>query len=645
MKHWGRGSSWVRGLAALLAPIAPFVSLIPEVFLLHSPQIAVRLRWAVLLSAPLVLVGIVQWLAVREEAGIAFLSIGLTLAAFITFAPSQRRPLYVGSLSFLALALVASLAFLYIDRNLWQSTAGSGLMGLVDQIRRPGLVEGRPNARVAAFRKWSLKDSVGGPSELAVTVRLIEGEPGFAWNTSEPRVVRLDVETDGSRHEYTAAHFVDASQFVYRSYYSNAPLARREFRAQLRLRSMVPDEACGVVALRTRGDAANLVSQAICVTNGWRLVTLGGVVPDASAATQLDLVVSGFSSTIHLRDAEIAEVAEGHESRPLLLAPTGVTMRLSWGTKYAWERLTGYEVAETVLPKFQGSSTIRLQVPELPAGTAIWSSLYVEDGTSVSITGERWTNGAAVPVNATTRVALFYGHPNFFAHAVSAAAIAVIVTSPTLLVAGLAATLASATVITTGSRTALAALAVALLIHVGLSIAATRSTRRSRWFANIGVGVLAILASGVLFVGFNGVRFSGLTVQGSATDSVADRARIWRFAWEEALENPLLGAGEPFDTAWSTAYPDEPGVTHAHNGLLDAMFRGGLPGALAVVWAFVGVLMMAARTRVSNAVVAGVGLVILNVTDATYMYASAIAPIIFSVLAEFDHQPPGTDPM
>ena len=90
---------------------------------------------------------------------------------------------------------------------------------------------------------------------------------------------------------------------------------------------------------------------------------------------------------------------------------------------------------------------------------------------------------------------------------------------------------------------------------------------------------------------FRTPRFADLFNFGSGTSFV--RIKLWRGAWQMALEHPVLGVGpDNFLYAYRTRYVlpsawTELNLSHPHNILLDLWTRLGLIGVLAGGWALV----------------------------------------------------------
>ncbi|MDO4706475.1 MAG: O-antigen ligase family protein [Comamonadaceae bacterium] len=79
--------------------------------------------------------------------------------------------------------------------------------------------------------------------------------------------------------------------------------------------------------------------------------------------------------------------------------------------------------------------------------------------------------------------------------------------------------------------------------------------------------------------------------QGTTTTSVGTRLEMWRFAWHEGWQHPLLGAGtaqmRQDMAAWDQAQPQATHIArygHLHNEFLDAFARRGLLGLALVLF-------------------------------------------------------------
>ena len=153
-----------------------------------------------------------------------------------------------------------------------------------------------------------------------------------------------------------------------------------------------------------------------------------------------------------------------------------------------------------------------------------------------------------------------------------------------------------------GSRAALVALAVALVVGGAAVGVRTLRTARRRWLAVSGLAVVAVLV--LIAVTPVGDRLAATVDPGSGV--ARSRLDEWRVALDALGERPVLGVGPEgyriaFPGSVDDAYVREHGrstvTDRAHAGLLDVGLSSGLPGALAYA-ALVGLVVVhAVRAR------------------------------------------------
>ncbi len=134
--------------------------------------------------------------------------------------------------------------------------------------------------------------------------------------------------------------------------------------------------------------------------------------------------------------------------------------------------------------------------------------------------------------------------------------------------------------------------ALLLGLPVGLALVLIGGAWRSRRRWPLGLlGGLAVAGALGLLALFRTQRFADLLNFRAGTSFV--RLKLWRGAWNMALDHPLLGVGpDNFLYAYRTRYVlpsawEELGLSHPHNIALDLWTRLGLLGLLAGAWALI----------------------------------------------------------
>ncbi len=200
--------------------------------------------------------------------------------------------------------------------------------------------------------------------------------------------------------------------------------------------------------------------------------------------------------------------------------------------------------------------------------------------------------------NPTWRVFVNFVSPNFLAGylamvlPVSAALFLAARDRGVTALSGLALLLDGACLMVTGSREAMGAVAVGLLVFAVLAVraGALRGASRGRALALLGIGVAAIL------IGARPV-LHRLTVAGTESYSMKFRLLTWAGALRMAEANPVLGTGiGTFDTAYGP-YAAAAFTQHAHSSYLQLAAETGVVGALCLLAGMGAVLVAGVRVR------------------------------------------------
>ncbi len=134
------------------------------------------------------------------------------------------------------------------------------------------------------------------------------------------------------------------------------------------------------------------------------------------------------------------------------------------------------------------------------------------------------------------------------------------------------------------------ALLLGLPAGLGLVLIGGAWRSRRRWPLWL-LGGLAAAGALALLLLFRTQRFADLLNFRTGTSFV--RLKLWRGAWQMALDHPLLGVGpDNFLYAYRTRYVlpsawEELDLSHPHNIVLDLWTRLGLVGVLAGGWALI----------------------------------------------------------
>jgi hypothetical protein len=348
----------------------------------------------------------------------------------------------------------------------------------------------------------------------------------------------------------------------------------------------------------------------------------GGGTDRAARTWRLDGPVTGLEGSISLRlaprDLPVAGAAIGLEIHALVSVGDR-THRLVQpldATREWTEQPFSFEHGALALAPFV---QLRLSVPDGAAIEVRLTRLEAQDGV-----------GTVRPLPTRPRTRLWFEHFNLLGHT-AAMWVVVVLTVAALrrsrsaylltLIAGVAITVAS------GSRAATLAVVLAVAMHVFTHgrVPGSRSPARTRswagwWFLGFaGMAAAAALA----------VTFAIRPVDGFGPSRLA----AWTVAASAIVEHPLNGASLPFGSAFAQAHPEfgVDAVTHAHNLWLDAGYRYGVFGLLAMGWLVGGMARLAWRHSGWHGLAIVVPFVAMQTFDVTLWYVGVLVALVIGV--------------
>lgn len=613
-------------IGAALGPFAPAISMVLTAFagFRRRPRVGFGRTIAVVL--PLLFVGFIQAVTGRLESALFLLAIALLAFGVLFLGRLSIGEVHLGTNVALWCLVALAVFVLAVDTFRWHAPEPNQMQILDAAGVGASLVSGTANFRTSALRRWMVVGTQS-PPRLSVGVRVVEGEPGYHWITSEANTFQT-VPGDSVAYE-TLMNFTATSQFAYRSLVPGGLVGGRTFSGHVYLRSHSAEDTCGAVSLGAH-QTGPFTRLELCVGDQWERVELEWVGPTFLSNNQVDLVIGGFSSPIAVARSSIFE-ARSDEARETVappLLPVGVTLRLTWGQQYPFRQVGQSEVVSTVLP----TEEITFLEADVPVGiahlTALFGALHVEDGITIEVVEAKWVGARVIPTPTIGRLALFTDHPNILGHIVAALGFAAVMTATTLKSRLVPLIPTLLLILLTGSRTALAAFLVAYVVIVLPDVAkvACFGPRKFRgaWSITLAVGVVVVGA--VLFASLLVERPQLLVGGDTEVSSLRGRMDIWRVAITATKESPWLGASTTFTEAWAQRFPSAATVPHPHNAVLDVAYRAGVPAVLALLWAFAGFVAVAQASR-RKALATVVLFGILNCVDVTYGNAAVLVPV------------------
>jgi hypothetical protein len=617
------------GAAALLLPsTAPLVAA-PN---WRRGQLATLVPWTVAGLAPLLGLALLRALLWPAAGGAReLLGQGLLICLGGLLLVTTPRSLRAGLLIALALIVAAGWVARLESQHSWRGYAPElarlKQLEVAHGFSAVSEVKGRANA-FAAYRLWALPAE---SSNLLVTLELrpTGGEFGWGWAWDPNRVTapyRLARLHDDGGAFTRADSPTGPDPYLYRSYQLGQPLAGMTLRAALTLRlaEEAPAEqtpACGTLQLAEEG-GRHVGAQTFCLDAAWQRVELNWQPPASASRPELVLVINDLDG----RRFDIGEVslsALGPEGwRDLSgAAPTGLALRLS---------VPGVAAQTVRLSPQPGWTQYRLAIQgiTLAEATTARLELQVEDGSTVETRRVRVEDGRGQslrPLPSLSRQGLWYGHPNLLGHSVAAAGLTVLSGFPAPPLAAASAALTLVALSFSGSRLALAAFAMGILLIVAAHVRGT-----SLRLALAAATVLALAASVAI-----GTRAFDRSLTTEAT-VILTRQEVWSVALSAWLEHPWTGIGpHRFADYWRANYLGESAeiVNHANNLWLHFAASYGLHGLLASLWLTVALLWLAWRWGRWRGLALLLPIFAMNVFDYTLFYPGVLYPLLLGLNA------------
>lgn len=468
------------------------------------------------------------------------------------------------------------------------------------------------------------------PARLTFDARLLSGAPGAFWTVAGRG---LDAEPAASDDGAPAtivevSEAADPTAYLARSYLLPGE-GGWDVAYAVPLRSTGPEEACGVLVVRT-GQADVQPPLSFCAPHEGAVLSGTASLPGIAAAASVEVVLTRLTGD--LRVGRTTLTASGPDGRSVELISERTGVRVAVGP-----RADGARPA-TIAPR---AAWTRYEVPlslRRPADDTarITAHLKVEDGLAVEVRDAVLSVGAdgraAAPVagRAFERTRLATDHPNILGHASALVAV-------TLLVAGVApvptAVGVAAAVVTiglTGSRAAI------LVVAAAAAWIAARRARRLRARggprARRAVLVLAALVAAAIVAVTAGWLFGdgAALVERFRRSSGPARADIWSAAASALAAHPLAGlVGDcrTFAAYWREAFAADHGgasAAHAHDFVLHWAASYGVAGLLAAVATLVALVRRAAERAGMPGLAVAAALVVLNVVDASLLNATVL---------------------
>lgn len=597
----------------------------------RSPERTSRLRVYIGLAVALWMMASVGSV-VRGNLGEVAKLAGETLLIFVS-AFALRAPRRIASVGML-ISLVVLVGSLLVETTVaTHSWVPKGyrvtLSSVLKRISRPIRVGpvGDP-----LYRSWHVKPG-GGSLELHAQVRLLEGAPGWDWNSASQQASLSPVRA--GRSKWTQFVPQGPNPYIFRGMNTGQPIAGHTFRASIVLRAISQPAPCGRFYIADRG-ASQRTSRVVCPKPVWTTYWLDWTAPPDAQSPTVDIILNGFrDETLDIRDASLSE-RKGDRWQPLRpLSPIGVQIALSWGEGAPWGPPQSRIRTVQVVPSADWQTvSLSVPAPSLSSAGKVYATLKVERGVSVSVRRTRLRQvGAGIAQPVPTQVVrksrrdLWFGQYNLAADAFLADGLVAMVAadSPALAVAG--GLLALIGLMATASRAAFWSGVIAFAVLLWMA-----TERRVRW----GIVALAVATGTAILLRapteLGRLRISSLV----GTVDPVSRWDIWRTAWRAFVSHPWLGLGagaSQFADYFHAHAPSNRGaiVTHAHNLWLQFAASYGILGAVAVTVATGLLIALAWRRGRWKGIVFVAPILFVQVFDYTILFSAVLLPMILGL--------------
>ncbi len=478
----------------------------------------------------------------------------------------------------------------------------------------------RAGERISGTRQraWHLEAAAAARLELSMSVRRVAGTVGWDWYAHGP--VMLE-RRDGEGGTFARFAFGPRGDpYVQRFLDLGEPLGGRTFRLTLDLRAPAPiDPApCRGPWLQVWGEGGGRACLAAAVGTSWSTSSLTWTVPAAARSGVLRVVLNNFEgSVLEARHVEVDELRGGAWRTVGALEPDGVTVVLTAQGPGGSSRST-----RTLRPTARWQE-VHVEL-DAPAGARTATAALATHALGVAVRDVRLTGGGARPLTPVLRQSLGAADPNLAGHALAALALVALAAAPTAAPATIAFLAGVLAVWWTGSRTALAALAL-----FGGLLLVVRGRRHRRALAVLVVAIAlaaaALIAASLLRVG----PARDLTLN---LGQQVPRPAIWGVALRALAEHPvrgLAGAGTTFGAVWAGAHGGSGGIAvlHAHDFWLQMASLYGVVG-LVCAFALTGGMLVAAWRRAGlPATIAVAGVLFMNIFDTTLLSIGVLVAV------------------